>query len=51
MNTSRPFPFTGTLHRVADDVSGEPVIGREAEIRIALARHEPACLQALRSGG
>jgi hypothetical protein len=36
---------------MADDVSGDPVIGREAEIRIALARHKPACRRGLRSGG
>jgi hypothetical protein len=51
MNTPRLFPFAGTLHRLADDVSGESVIGREAEIRVALARYEPACRRALRSGG
>jgi hypothetical protein len=34
-----PFLFAGTLHRVAYDVAGEPVIGHEAEIRIALARN------------
>jgi len=33
-----PFPFTGTLHRVVYDVSGEHVVDHEAEIRIALAR-------------
>jgi len=33
-----PFPFTGTLHRVAIDVSGERIQDHEAEIRAALAR-------------
>jgi arylsulfatase len=33
-----PFPFTGTLHRVAIDVSGERIQDHEAEIRLALAR-------------
>jgi len=33
-----PFPFTGTLHRVAIDVSGERVQDHETEIRAALAR-------------
>jgi arylsulfatase len=33
-----PFDFTGTLHRLVYDVSGEAVIDHEAEIRIALAR-------------
>jgi hypothetical protein len=42
-------PVHRHLHRLADDGSGEPVSGHEAEIRIALARHEPACLQALPS--
>lgn len=33
-----PFRFTGTLLRVVYDVSGEPVVDHEAEIRMALAR-------------
>jgi hypothetical protein len=33
-----PFPFAGILHRVVDDVAGEPVTDHEAETRIALAR-------------
>jgi len=33
-----PFSFTGTLHRVAVDVSGERIQDHEAEIRHALAR-------------
>ncbi len=33
-----PFPFTGTLHRVIVDVSGERIEDHEAEIRLALAR-------------
>ncbi|TAJ45468.1 arylsulfatase [Methanofollis fontis] len=33
-----PFPFTGTLHRVVVDVSGERIEDHEAEIRLALAR-------------
>jgi arylsulfatase len=33
-----PFPFTGTLHSVTYDVSGEHVIDHEHEFRMALAR-------------
>ena len=33
-----PFAFTGTLHRVVVDVSGERIEDHEAEIRMALAR-------------
>ncbi len=33
-----PFLFTGTLQRVAVDVSGERIQDHEAEIRLALAR-------------
>jgi arylsulfatase len=33
-----PFPFTGKLHRVVVDVTGERLQDHEAEIRIALAR-------------
>jgi arylsulfatase len=33
-----PFAFTGTIHRVAVDVSGERIEDHEAEIRMALAR-------------
>ncbi len=32
-----PFPFAGILHRVVDDVAGEPVTDHEAKTRIALA--------------
>jgi len=46
-----PFLFTGTPHRGAYDVSGEPVIGHEAEIRIALACQQPARLRAPWSRG
>jgi hypothetical protein len=43
MHTPRLFPFTSTLHRLADDVSGEPLIGHEAEIPIASpAMSQPA---------
>jgi hypothetical protein len=31
-----PCPFAGILHRVVDDVAGEPVTDHEAMIRIAL---------------
>ena len=33
-----PFAFTGDLHRVMVDVTGERIQDHEAEIRIALAR-------------
>jgi arylsulfatase len=33
-----PYAFTGTIHRVVYDVSGERIIDHEAEIRAALAR-------------
>ena len=33
-----PFAFSGTIHRVVVDISGERVQDHEAEIRIALAR-------------
>jgi arylsulfatase len=33
-----PFPFTGTIHRVTVDVSGELIRDTEAELRIAMAR-------------
>ncbi|GAA1059135.1 arylsulfatase [Agromyces bracchium] len=33
-----PFPFTGTIHRVVYDVSGEHIVDHEAELRAALAR-------------
>jgi arylsulfatase A-like enzyme len=33
-----PFPFTGTLHTVTIDLSGDLITDTEAEIRIAMAR-------------
>lgn len=33
-----PFPFTGTLHRVVIDVSGDLIVDRESEMRVAMAR-------------
>jgi len=33
-----PFPFTGTLHSAAYEVSGEHVVNLEAEFGTALAR-------------
>ena len=33
-----PFPFTGTIHTVTVDVSGELVTDTEAEMRVAMAR-------------
>ena len=33
-----PFPFTGTIHRVTVDVSGELIRDTEAEVRMILAR-------------
>ena len=33
-----PFRFTGTLHRVTVDVSGELIIDSEAEMRMAMSR-------------
>jgi arylsulfatase len=33
-----PFPFTGTLHRVVIDVSGDLIVDRESEMRAAMAR-------------
>jgi arylsulfatase len=33
-----PFPFTGTLHRVVIDVSGDLIIDSESEMRMAMAR-------------
>ena len=33
-----PFPFTGTIHSVTVDVSGEKVEDKEAQFRIAMAR-------------
>jgi len=33
-----PFPFTGTLHTVTIDLSGDLIIDSEAEMRIAMAR-------------
>lgn len=33
-----PFPFTGTLHKVDVDVSGELITDSESEVRMAIAR-------------
>jgi arylsulfatase A-like enzyme len=33
-----PFAFTGVIHRVVYDISGEHIVDHEAEIRMALAR-------------
>jgi arylsulfatase len=33
-----PFPFTGTLHSVSVDVSGELIDDGESEMRMAMAR-------------
>jgi hypothetical protein len=33
-----PFPFTGTLHEVTVDVSGDLIHDRESEMRMAMAR-------------
>ena len=33
-----PFPFTGTIHTVTVDVSGDLVVDSEAEMRVAMAR-------------
>ena len=33
-----PFAFTGTLHKVVVDVSGELIVDAEAELRMAMAR-------------
>jgi arylsulfatase len=33
-----PFAFTGTIHTVTIDVSGELVTDTEAEMRVAMAR-------------
>ena len=33
-----PFPFTGTIHTVTVDVSGELLVDTEAEIRVVMAR-------------
>ena len=33
-----PFPFTGTLHTVAVDLSGDLITDTDAEIRMAMAR-------------
>jgi arylsulfatase len=33
-----PFPFTGTLHRVTVDVSGNLIQDTEAEMRVVMAR-------------
>jgi hypothetical protein len=33
-----PYAFSGTIHRVVYDVSGERIVDHEAEIRRALAR-------------
>ena len=33
-----PFPFTGTLHAVTVDLSGDLITGTEAEMRMAMSR-------------
>jgi arylsulfatase len=33
-----PFEFTGTIHRVIVDVSGELIVDSEAELRAVMAR-------------
>ncbi len=33
-----PFPFTGTIHSVTVDVSGDLVVDTEAQMRVAMAR-------------
>ena len=33
-----PFPFTGTLHEVTVDVSGDLIHDSESEMRMAMAR-------------
>ena len=35
---SSPFPFTGTLHSVTVDVSGDLIDDSESEMRMAMAR-------------
>ena len=35
---SSPFPFTGTLHNVTVDDSGDLIDDRESELRMAMAR-------------
>ena len=35
---SAPFPFTGTIHTVTVDVSGELLVDTESEIRVVMAR-------------
>jgi hypothetical protein len=35
---SPPFRFTGTLHSVTVDVSGDLIDDRESEMRMAMAR-------------
>jgi arylsulfatase len=35
---SSPYKFTGTLHTVTVDVSGELIIDTESELRAAMAR-------------
>lgn len=35
---SSPFRFTGSLHKVTVDLSGELIIDSESEMRLALAR-------------
>ena len=35
---SGPFPFTGTIHTVTVDVSGELIVDPETEMRVAMAR-------------
>ena len=33
-----PFPFSGTLHTVTVDLSGDLISDSEAEMRVAMAR-------------
>ena len=33
-----PFPFTGTIHKVTIDVSGELIVDTDAEMRAVMAR-------------
>jgi arylsulfatase len=38
LDYTSPFPFTGTIHTVTVDVSGELITDPEAEIRMHMAR-------------
>lgn len=35
----RPFRFTGVLHQVTFDLSGDLMTDSEAEMRVAMSRH------------